>query len=98
MLLPLSLPPVVASALFVTLASVTARAQSPGDSTGVVRALGAALAAEARSVLNGFACFDGLHPCPMPRRETPDPLLAELVRAAGARLVPEAPGAVPPCP
>jgi hypothetical protein len=63
-----------------------------------MRALGVALRGEARAVLNGFACFDGVHPCPTPRRDSADARVAELARAAGARLVPEARGAIPPCP
>jgi len=63
-----------------------------------MRAVGAELREQARAVLTGFACFDGLHPCYTPRRDSADVVMVELARAAEARLVPEARGAIPPCP
>lgn len=81
-----------------SLSSGALRAQSAADSGAVMRALGAELRQEARAVLNGFACHDGLHPCPTPRGDSAHVQIAELARAAGARLVPETRGAIPPCP
>ena len=72
--------------------------QAHTDSAAVMRSLGTALRGEARAVLTSFACHDGMHPCPTVRQDTANTLLVELARAARASLVPEAEGAVPPCP
>ena len=79
-------------------AAMPARAQSYADSLAVLEALGAALREDARTVIQRFACYDGMHPCRTPQAVLPDPLLAAFAEHAGAQLVNESRATIPPCP
>jgi hypothetical protein len=72
--------------------------QSHADSVSVMRALGRSLRDEARRVLTVMTCYERRYACPAPRQGSPDVLMAELARAAGAALVSGAREAVSPCP
>ena len=83
--------------VFVSVA-IPARAQSYADSLAVLETLGAALREDARTVVQRFACHDGMHPCRTPHAVLPDPLLAAFAERAGAELVNDTRAAIPPCP
>jgi hypothetical protein len=75
-----------------------AAAQTPFDSLAVLRALATKLRADARTVVQRFACYDGMHPCATESAETPHPLLRAFADEAGAQLVNATRASIPPCP
>jgi hypothetical protein len=94
--------PLVLLLVLVCGAPASVAAQSAADSIAIMLAVGDTLRAlHVRAVSHRFICHDGMHPCRGPdggAARPPDPLVAELARAAGARLVPEIGDALPPCP
>jgi hypothetical protein len=75
-----------------------ADAQNPLESLEVLRTLAAKLRPDARTVVQRFACYDGMHPCRTENAETAHPLLRAFAEAAGAQLVNDPSGSIPPCP
>ena len=81
------------AATFLTAAAGPLRAQSADDSVAVSRALGANLPADVRAVLRARACGSPTHPCRAVQSDSvPDPLMNEIARVSGARLVSRADG------
>jgi hypothetical protein len=79
-------------------AAQQAVAQNPLESLEVLRALATKLRPDARTVVQRFACYDGMHPCHTENAETAHPLLRAFAEAAGAQLVSDTVGGIPPCP
>jgi|SRR5690606_1431206 len=94
--------PLTLLALLVCGVPASAAAQSAADSLAIMRAVGDTLRSrQVRVVSPRFICHDGMPPCRGPAGAAeiqPDPLVAELARAAGAHLVPEIRASIPPCP
>ena len=78
--------------------SATAPNRSYADSLAVLQALGTALRQDARTVIQRFACYDGIHPCRTPAAVLPDPLLAAFAEHADAQLMNDDRVNIPPCP
>ena len=88
----------VAGALVGISMAMPAGAQSYADSLAVLETLGIALRPGARTVIQRFACYDGMHPCQTPKAILPDFLLDAFAERAGAELVNDNAASIPPCP